>query len=120
MFRQPRYTGPERRKAPRWRPKPLRVLATLLVIAAIGYGGAVLWLVTQETRLVFQAGATLGPARPPFAYEQVNIPHHDGTQQFAWIMQQPDADSATWVLFLHGNAATIASRVNIARYAGLR
>jgi hypothetical protein len=79
----------------------------------------VLWLVTQETRLVFEAGATLAPTRPPFAYEQVNIPHRDGTQQFAWIMKQPGPDAGTWVLFLHGNAATIASRVNIARYAGL-
>jgi len=120
MLGQPKYTGPERRKAPRWRPRPLRVLATLLVIAAIGYGAAVLWLATQETRLVFQAGSTLASTRPPFAYEQVNIPHHDGTQQFGWIMQQPGDDSGTWVLFLHGNAATIASRVNIARYAGLR
>jgi len=120
MFRQPKYTGPERRKAPRWRPKPFRVLATLLIIAAIGYGAAVLWLVTQETRLVFQAGSTLASSRPPFAYEQVKIPHNDGTQQFAWVMRQPGDDSGIWVLFLHGNAATIASRVNIARYAGLR
>jgi uncharacterized protein len=96
------------------------MLMTLLVIAAIGYGGVVFWLVIQETRLVFQAGATLASTRPPFAYEQVNIPHRDGTQQFAWIMQQPGSGDGTWVLFLHGNAATIASRVNIARYAGLR
>jgi len=120
MFRQPRYTGPERRKAPRWRPRPFRVLATLLVIAALGYGGAVLWLATQETRLVFQAGSTLAPTRPPFPYTQINIPHHDGTQQFAWVMEQTGSDTGTWVLFLHGNAATIASRVNINRYAGLR
>jgi fermentation-respiration switch protein FrsA (DUF1100 family) len=120
MFGQPKYTGPERRKAPRWRPRPFRVLATLLVIAAIGYGAAVLWLATQETRLVFQAGSTLASTRPPFPYKQINIPHHDGTQQFAWVMEQPGSDTGTWVLFLHGNAATIASRVNIARYAGLR
>jgi pimeloyl-ACP methyl ester carboxylesterase len=33
-------------------------------------------------------------------------------------MENPDA--RTWLLFLHGNAATIASRVNIARYRELR
>ncbi len=98
----------------------MRVLLVLLLIAAVGYGAVVLWLITQETRLVFQAGATLAPTRPPFAYEQVDIPHHDGTQQFAWIMQPHRSDAGTWVLFLHGNAATIASRVNIERYAGLR
>jgi fermentation-respiration switch protein FrsA (DUF1100 family) len=118
FFRQKKYAGPERRRRPRWRPRPFRVLLVLLIIVVIGYGGAVLWLMTQETRLVFEAGATLAPTRPAFPYEQVNIPHNDGTQQFAWIMQQRGSD--TWVLFLHGNAATIASRVNISRYTGLR
>src|SRR5688500_13736572 len=33
-------------------------------------------------------------------------------------MEQPDA--RTWLLFLHGNSATIASRANIARYRELR
>jgi hypothetical protein len=33
-------------------------------------------------------------------------------------MENPDA--RTWLLFLHGNSATIASRVNIARYRQLR
>src|SRR5918995_755723 len=33
-------------------------------------------------------------------------------------MTNPGAQ--TWVLFLHGNSATIASRVNIARYRELR
>ncbi len=120
MFRQPKYTGPERRKYQRWRPRPLRVLAVLLVLAAIGYGWVVVWLMTQETRMVFQAGSRLAETRPPFPYEQVELPHYDGTQQFAWMMQQPGSETGTWVLFLHGNAATVASRVNIARYAGLR
>ena len=120
MFRQSKYTGPERRKYQRWRPRPLRVLGVLLVLAAVGYGGVVFWLMTQETRMVFQAGARLAETRPPFPYEQVDLPHYDGTQQFAWVMQPHGSDAGTWVLFLHGNAATIASRVNIARYAGLR
>jgi uncharacterized protein len=120
MFQQPKYTGPERRRAPRWRPRPLRVLVALLIIAALGYGAVVIWLMTQETRMVFEAGHTLAAGRPDFAYEQVDIPHRDGTQQFAWLMRHRGSDAGTWVLFLHGNAATIASRVNIARYAGLR
>jgi fermentation-respiration switch protein FrsA (DUF1100 family) len=120
FFSQPKYTGPERRKAPRWRPRPLRVLLVLLTLAVLGYGAAVMWLATQETRLVFEAGSTLAPTRPPFSYQQIAIPHNDGTQQFAWLMPQADSATTTWVLFLHGNAATIASRVNISRYAGLR
>lgn len=120
VWRQPKYSGPERRKAPRWRPRPLRVLSALLIIAAMLYGAAVIWLMSQETRLVFQAGSTLAGTRPAFPYEHVDIPHRDGTQQFAWLMRQHASDAGTWLLFLHGNAATIASRVNIARYSGLR
>ena len=120
VSRTPKYTGPERRKAPRWRPRPLRVLLALLIIAAMGYAGAVLYLITQETRLVFQAGRTLSAARPEFPYEQIDLPRADGARQFAWIMRANASDAGTWVLFLHGNAATIASRVNIAHYTELR
>jgi uncharacterized protein len=88
------------------------------VTAVVLYGGAIVWLMTQETRLVFEAGRPLGESRPSFAYEQVDIPRSDGGRQFAWIMNNPGARS--WVLFLHGNAATVASRVNIARYRELR
>lgn len=88
------------------------------MLAALGYAGAIGYLVTQETRLVFEAGRPLSQARPGFPYEQVELPRAPGARQFGWIMRNPDARS--WVLFLHGNSATIASRVNIARYAELR
>ena len=120
-WRAEKYTGPERRKQPRWRPRPLRVIVALLLIAAMCYGAAVLYLVTQETDLVFQAGRTLPDSRPLFPYEQVDIPRRDGARQFAWIMESPQSpDDSTWVLFLHGNAATVAARVNIAHYSELR
>ncbi len=119
-WRTPNYTGPERRQRPRWRPRPLRLLLALLLIAAVGYAAAVLYLITQETRLVFQAGRTLSAGRPEFPYEQIDVPRPDGARQFAWIMRSRDSDDGTWVLFLHGNAATIAARVNIAHYSELR
>jgi fermentation-respiration switch protein FrsA (DUF1100 family) len=100
------------------RSNPLRLLVWLFALLITAYGGGVLWLVTQETRIVFQAGRPLGEARPGFAYEQVELIRPDGDRQFAWAMPHPDAGS--WVLFLHGNRATIASRVNIARYRELR
>jgi fermentation-respiration switch protein FrsA (DUF1100 family) len=74
---------------------------------------------TQETRLVFQAERPLGQSRPSFPYEQVDIPRADGARQFAWVMRHAER-TAPWVLFLHGNAATIASRVNVTHYARLR
>ena len=96
---------------------PLRALLALLAALGVVYAAAIVWLITQETRLVFQAGRPLGEARPTFPYEQVTI-GRAAAPQLAWIMEQPQA--RTWVLFLHGNSATIASRVNIARYRELR
>jgi uncharacterized protein len=120
-WRTPKYTGPERRTRPRWRPRPLRVLFFLLVLVAIGYTVGVLSLVNQETTLVLEAGRTLGELRPPFPYTQIDIPRKDGARQFAWIVQAPDrADAAVWLLYLHGNASTIASSVNIAHYREFR
>jgi uncharacterized protein len=95
-----------------------RFVLALLASVVVLYGGAILWLMSQETRLVFQAGRPLGESRPTFGYEHVAIPRADGARQFAWVMRNPDARS--WVLYLHGNAATVASRVNIARYRELR
>lgn len=120
MWGAQQYAGPERRSAPRRRPRPIRVLLSLLVLVVAGYATAVVWLMFQETRLVFEAGATLGTGRPPFAYEQIDLPRADGARQFAWIMPRGAADQSPWVLFLHGNAATIASSVNIAHYQVLR
>lgn len=119
-WRTPRYTGPERRKAPRWRPRPIRLLLALLALVVVGYAAIVIWLMTQETRLVFQAGSVLGPARPAFSYAQIELPRADRARQFAWQMPAQAAIDRPWVIFLHGNAASIASRVNIAHYRLLR
>lgn len=93
----------------------------LVGVLALGYGGALAWLVSQETRLVFQAGRPLGDGRPAFAFDQVDLSRDDGARQFAWVMRTDGpAAHAPWVLYLHGNAATIASRGNLARYEQLR
>ena len=63
----------------------------LLLLSAIGYAAAVMWLIGQETRLVFQAGSTLATGRPPFPYEQIDVPRDDGAVQFAWAMPAADA-----------------------------
>jgi hypothetical protein len=99
----------------------LRWLAAVIAVVALAYLSAMVWLVTQETRLVFQAGRPLGDARPPFPYSQVDLERPDGARQFAWTMEREGgAGDAPWVLFLHGNRATIASATNIAHYAQLR
>jgi fermentation-respiration switch protein FrsA (DUF1100 family) len=118
--RTPKYTGPERRKKKRRRPQPLRVLVSLLVIIAAAYIAAALWLMGRESQVILEAGRTLGPGRPPIPYEQIDIPRTDGTRQFAWLMPRRDAPRAPWTVFLHGNASTIASNVNIAHYRELQ
>jgi uncharacterized protein len=120
IWRTPKYTGPERRLAPRWRPRPLRVLLVLLVVAALGYSAGVIWVLREETRIVFQAVQTLGDDRPPFAYEQIDLPRTDGLRQFAWAMPRDGSAGGPWVLYLHGNPSTLASHVNIAHYRLLR
>lgn len=98
----------------------LRLLALLTLFAVLAYGGALAWLVSQETRLVFRADRPLGKGRPPFPFDQVDLARSDGARQFAWVMQSDAGPAAPWVLYLHGNAATIASRGNLARYGQLR
>jgi uncharacterized protein len=115
-WRTPKYTGPERRQRPRWRPRPLRVLLILLGLAIAGYGVAVIWLVVQESRLVVQAGSAPPTAPPPFPYEEVALPREDGAPQFAWLLWAHEPDRAPWVLYLHGNATTVGSSVNVDHY----
>ena len=79
-----------------------------------------MWLIGQETRLVFQAGSTLATGRPPFPYEQISLTEAASPDQFAWAMPSSDAAAKVWVLYLHGNATSVASQVNIAHYRLLR
>ena len=97
----------------------MRVLLFLLAVVAMGYAVAVLSLVNQESTLVLEAGRTLGDARPAFPYTQIDVPRKDAARQFAWVMTGP-ADEGAWVLYLHGNASTIASPVNISHYREFR
>src|SRR5262245_40105658 len=85
IWRSPKYSGPERRRQPRWRPRPLRVILALLVLAVLGYGAGVLYLASRQARVVSRSGRILGPARPSFPFEQVDIPRADGERQFAWL-----------------------------------
>lgn len=101
--------------------RAVRAAVVVASLAALSYGGALAWLVAQETQLVFRAGRPLGEGRPASGFEQVNLPRTDGVRQFAWVMKAESAGAdAAWVLYLHGNAATIASRGNLARYEQLR
>jgi uncharacterized protein len=121
MFeRQPAYRGPERRKSRRWRPRRVPFLVFCVVIVGVCYVAAAAWLMSQETLLVFQAGATLSAGRPDFPWVQIDLPRADGARQFAWEMKGEASEREPWILFLHGNAQTVASKVNISHYRQLR
>ena len=96
-----------------------RILLTIAVVAACVYAAALLFLISQETRLVFEHGRPLGALRPAPPFEQVELPRPGDTGQLAWIMRGADPN-APWLLYLHGNSATVASRGNVVRYQGLR
>jgi len=118
--RPPDYRGPERRRNRRWRPRRVPFLVFCAIVVAVCYAAAAVWLMARETLIVFQAGATLSPERPDFPYAQIDLPRPDGARQFAWEMKSEATDRDPWVLFLHGNAQTVASKVNISHYRQLR
>jgi uncharacterized protein len=109
---------------------PMRLLRRALIVVGIlaiaGYVGAMIWLVARETTIVFAAGGSLGDRRPAAPFEQVSVPADagdggHGLQQLFWIMRAPaDPDAKPWVIFLHGNGANVASRLNILHCEKLR
>jgi uncharacterized protein len=90
-----------------------RVVFAVLATALTLYLGALVYLMSQETRLVFEPGRGLGTSRPSVPYAQIDLTRTDGGPQFAWTLAQNG--QRPWVLFLHGNAATIGSRGNVTR-----
>ncbi len=98
-----------------------RVLLGVVVFAFVAYGGAVVWLIANETRLVFETGHPLGASKPSGSLEVISVPGTKGLQQLIWVMRASSAsESRPWVFYLHGNAATIASRMNVVHYEHLR
>ncbi len=97
--------------------------AALIVgmVAIVAYSGAVLWLVTQETRIVFEAGRPLGDLRPSAPFEDVVLERGAEPRQRLWVLRAV-AEPATrpWLLYLHGNASNIGSRLNILHVEQLR
>jgi hypothetical protein len=80
---------------------------------------------TQETELIFRTDGAKADVRPSFPYEQIDVPRADGARQFAWRMAREKTDTVggagdVWVLYLHGNASTVASRMNVNHYTRLR
>ena len=100
-------------------------LIAIIVLTAGTYAAAMVHLMTQETELIFRTAAARADTRPTFPYRQIDLPRADGARQFAWRIDrataEPRADIGdTWVLYLHGNASTVASRMNVKHCLRLR
>ena len=99
----------------------MRVLGGVLALAAVVYLGAIAWLVTHETQLVFRADVPFDARRPAQPYQVVEERGSDGPRRRAWVMPAPAAAAdAPWVVYLHGNDANLASRMNVLHYERLR
>jgi pimeloyl-ACP methyl ester carboxylesterase len=100
-----------------------RVAVAVVVLVVVAYGGAIAWLIANETRLVFRAPAAMGDLRPSTPYAQIDEKSlgSAAVPARAWLIPAATADPAPpWLIFLHGNDATIASRLNVIHYERLR
>ncbi|HEY7501402.1 MAG TPA: alpha/beta hydrolase [Vicinamibacterales bacterium] len=95
-----------------------RAVIAIVSLLVFGYTAAIVHLMLRETELIFRTDVARADTRPPFPYEQIEIPRADGARQFGWRMARSPDD--LWILYLHGNASTIASRMNVAHYVRLR
>jgi fermentation-respiration switch protein FrsA (DUF1100 family) len=97
-----------------------RIAAAVLAVVLLVYLGGIGYLIAGETSIVFRADVAGGSLRPAAPFEQVEGRRDDGSRQVTWIMRQPGAGDAPWVVFLHGNGAPISARLNILHYERLR
>jgi uncharacterized protein len=98
-----------------------RPLLAVVAICLLGYFGAIVYLVANETAIVFHADIGPETRRPAAPFEAAAYQRADGVDEPIWLMRTATgADTRPWVLFLHGNGATIASRLDILHYEQLR
>jgi uncharacterized protein len=100
----------------------IRIFLGLLLLILIVYAGIIVYLTTQETKLVFYE--TYGkPVRsvPPdsthLKYKRIEFQSEDGVKLIGWvILSEKDTLTSPWLLFCHGNASDISYVDYIARY----
>ena len=112
----------------RWR-RPRRVVGDLLVLAGLAYLALIAYLYAYQVELVFRAprhGALYTGSLGLSADRRV-VTGADGLATEAWRIRPPapvlaaaGGASPYWVLYLHGNDASITTGVNLRRYDQLR
>jgi pimeloyl-ACP methyl ester carboxylesterase len=115
----------------RWR-RPVRLLGDVAILAVLAYLSLLGYLYAYQVDLVFRppASGSLYTTSLGLAPERVLVTGRDGLSTEAWRVRaraagepgatSPETASPYWVLFLHGNAASISSGPNLRRYHQLR
>src|SRR5687768_4518533 len=101
----------------RWR-RPFRVLADLAILLALGYLGAIVYLYTYQVEIVFRAPrqGALYARSLGLNQTRVVVTSDRGLATEAWRIRATGAVSPYWVLYLHGNDASITTSANLRRY----
>lgn len=100
----------------------LRVITGLLGLSVLVYGGIIVYLIIQETNLVYyeaygQPLRTVLPDSAYLEYQAIAFPSEDGVKLTGWILfSDRDSSTSPWILFCHGNASDISYMDYIARY----
>ena len=89
-----------------------------LIAAVLAYGTAIVWLMANEVALVFVPTRATPAVSDTMQARMERVPRvtRSGSPGVLWVMRQVGTPQAPWVLYLHGNAATVRSAVNIERY----
>jgi dienelactone hydrolase len=114
----------------RWR-RPIRVAGDVAILAVLAYAGLLFYLYAYQVDLVFRPPprASLEIGSLHLDPERLVVTGRDGLATTAWRIRGSAAAGASatgsqpspyWVLFLHGNAASISSSPNLRRYHQLR
>jgi len=102
--------------------KLIRWLIGILAVAIIIYAGIILFLITQETKLVYfvtyEKPVKVAPADSSnLVYNRIELKGKEGLKLIAWeIPSKVDSIPGPWLLFCHGNASDISYVDYVERY----
>jgi dienelactone hydrolase len=110
------------RRPARWR-RPWRFAGDVAILAMLAYASVIAYLYAYQVELVFRAplhGALVARSLH-LEPTRIVLTDPDGLATEAWrIAAAGPAPSAYWILYFHGNDASLTTSVNLRRYDQLR
>ncbi len=96
----------------------MAVAAVLVLVAVLLYGALAAYLYLRQAQLLYQPNVsrrtlTATPGALDIPYEDLRIPTVDGVSLHAWLV--PAGEGRPIVVFCHGNAGSIADRLDTIR-----